>query len=140
MNKRIFSKFIFRTAAAATALWLAGCATSPAAMTPEDTVRQRAGQRTQAMLKGDFPAIYELTAPSYRKLHSLQSFKARFGAGVTWTQADVKNVSCEQQRCTVDLGVTVKSLIPGKFGDTMTLQFQEVWLPEDGNWWLYQGL
>jgi hypothetical protein len=28
----------------------------------------------------------------------------------------------------------------GRIGDTISVQFEETWLLEDGNWWLHQGL
>ena len=130
----------FYFSAAALALALAGCASVSANRTPEEVVRQRASERAEAFVKGDLERSYSLTTPSYRKLKDLDGYKRGFGAGAKWEKAEVKGVTCEPQRCKVAIAVGVKPLIRGRFGDTITVQFEETWLLEDGNWWLYQGL
>jgi hypothetical protein len=123
------------------ALTLAGCASGPGfGRSPEDVVRQRSTERAEAFAKGDFDRSYALTAPSYRKLRDLDAYKRGFGPGAQWQKAEVKSVSCEPERCKVAISVNVKPLVRGKFGDTITVQFEETWLLEDGNWWLHQGL
>lgn len=130
----------FYFSAATLALAVAGCASVSANRTPEEVVRQRATERVQAFVKGDLARSYSLTAPSYRNLRDLDAYKRSFGPGVTWQKAEVKNVTCEPVRCKVAIAVGVKPLIRGSFGDTITVQFEETWLLEDGNWWLHQGL
>lgn len=134
--------FLLTSALSAAVLWLAGCATSaPEAMgKPEEVVRTRATARAEAFVKGDLDRSYSLIAPSYRKLRDVAAYKRGFGGGAQWEKAEVKGVSCEAERCKVELAVGVKPLIRGRIGDTITVQFQEVWLLEDGNWWLHQGL
>lgn len=122
------------------ALALGGCASFSAPKTPEEAVRQRASERADAFVKGDFERSYGLTAPSYRKLRDLNAYSRGFGQGAKWEKAEVKNVACEPLRCKVAISVSVKPLIRGRFGDTITVQFEETWLLEDGNWWLYQAL
>ena len=126
--------------AATLALALAGCASLSANKSPEEVVRQRATERVEAFVKGDIDRSYALTAPSYRKLRDLDAYRRTFGAAARWEKAEVKNVSCEPVRCKVAIAVGVKPLIRGRFGDTITVQFEETWLLEDGNWWLYQAL
>jgi hypothetical protein len=121
-------------------LALAGCAATSAGRSPEEVVRTRATERAEAFVKGDFERSYSLTAPSYRKLRDLDAYKRGFGPGARWEKAEVKGVTCEPERCKVAMSVSVKPLIRGKFGDTITVGFEETWLLEDGNWWLYQGL
>jgi len=130
----------FYFSAATLALALAGCASVSANRSPEEVVRQRATERAEAFVKGDLDRSYSLTTPSYRKLRDLAAYKRSFGAGATWEKAEVKNVTCEPVRCKVAIAVSVKPLIRGRFGDTITVQFDETWLLEDGNWWLYQAL
>ena len=126
--------------AAGLALVLAGCASVSAGRTPEETVKLRATERASAFVKGDLDRSYALTTPSYRKLKDADAYKRSFGPSAKWQKAEVKNVTCEPQRCKVAIAVHVKPLIPGRFGDTITVQFEEIWLLEDGNWWLHQGL
>jgi hypothetical protein len=122
------------------ALALAGCAAISDNRPPEEVVRQRASERAEAFVKGDLDRSYSLTAPSYRKLRDANAYKRSFGPGLRWVKAEVKDVTCEPVRCKVAMAVGVKPLIPGRFGDTITVQFEETWLLEDGNWWLYQAL
>lgn len=122
------------------ALVLSACASKVATSTAEESVRQRAAQRANAFVKGDFAGSYALTAPSYRKLRSLDAYKGSFGQGGTWEKAEIKAVTCEPVRCKVLVAASVKPLIRGRFGDTIAVQFEEIWLLEDGNWWLHQGL
>jgi hypothetical protein len=119
---------------------LSGCASLSSNRPPEVVVRERAAERAEAFVKGDLDRSYSLTAPSYRKLRDLNAYKRSFGPSAQWVSAEVKNVSCEPVRCKVAMSVGVKPLIPGRFGDTITVQFEETWLLEDGNWWLYQAL
>ena len=122
------------------ALVLSACASQVVSSTPEESVRQRAVQRADAFVKGDFAGSYALTAPSYRKLRSLEAYKSGFGQGGVWQKAEIKGVACEPARCKVSVAASVKPLIRGRFGDTIDVQFEEIWLLEDGNWWLHQGL
>lgn len=140
MSRRKSSTLFLRLAVVTASLWLGGCAATSGGMSAEQAVRPRAEQRAQAMVKGDFVALYELTAPSYRKLKTVDAFKSGFGAGVTWSKADVAKVSCEPERCKVDLIVEVKPLIRGRNVGTIAVPVQDIWLLEDGKWWLYQGL
>ena len=129
-----------RFAALAAAAVLGACATAPTSQSPEDLVKTRATERAAAFVKGDLERSYALVTPSYRKLRSLDQYKRSFGAGGSWEKAEVKTVACEPQRCKVGVSVSVKPLIGSRFGDTITVQFEEIWLLEDGNWWLHQGL
>jgi hypothetical protein len=130
----------FYFSAAVLAASLAGCAAMPDNRPPEEVVRQRASERAEAFVKGDFERSYSMTAPSYRKLRDLNAYTRSFGPSAKWEKAEVKGVTCETQRCKVAISVSVKPLIRARFGDTITVQFEETWLLEDGNWWLYQAL
>ena len=130
---------LFAGAALAAALLLSACATTPP-QSKEDLVRARAKQRAEAFVKGDLPGAYGLMTPSYRKIRDIDAWRRSMGSGARWEGADVASVACTEQRCIVGLKVRVKPLIPGMFNDTITVQFEETWLLEDGNWWLHQAL
>lgn len=140
MKSRKTTTLRLKFACAVAAVVLMACAASPVVSTSEDAVRQRAGQRADAFVKGDLAGSYGLTAPSYRKLRDFEAYKRNIGSAAQWEKAEVKTVTCEPQRCRVGVSVSVKPLIRGRFGDTITVQFEEIWLLEDGNWWLHQGL
>lgn len=140
MTIRLFTTSIFRLAAVSSAFWLAGCASPEASMAPEQIVRAKAVQRIDAMVKRDMAALYALTAPSYRKLNSLETFRLKFGSTAGWVKGEVRDVTCQEQRCTVDLNITLMTLVPGRIGANIQVPYQEPWLLEDGKWWLYQGV
>jgi hypothetical protein len=140
MGSRETTTLARRLALLGAALMMAGCAGMAGGGTKEQIVRQRATERAEAHAKGDFERSYALTAPSYRKVRDLAAYRRGFGSGAAWQKAEVTNVVCEEQRCKVSLKVGVKPLIPGMFNDTITVQFEETWLLEDGNWWLHQAL
>lgn len=135
-----FTTFRLKLAYVLASCVLVACATSPVKSSPEESVKQRASQRANAFIKGDLESSYGLTAPSYRKLRDLEAYKRNLGSAAKWETAEIKSVTCEPQRCRALLSVNVKPLIRGRFGDTITVQFEEIWLLEDGNWWLHQGL
>lgn len=106
----------------------------------EDIVRQRAVERSEAFVKQDFAKAYTYLTPSYRQARDLDAWRRNMGGSVTWEKAEVATVACEEQRCKVALRVSVKPLIPGRNIGTISMQFEETWLLEDGNWWLHQAL
>lgn len=139
MSSRETTTFRSGMTLALAALALAGCAAMDSRQ-PEDIVRERATKRAEAYVKSDFAGAYALLTPTYRKVRDVDAYRRGFGAGAIWQKAEVASVACEAQRCKVSLRVSVKPLIPGMFNDTITVQFEETWLLEDGNWWLHQPL
>jgi len=140
MNSRETTTLVRRVALVAAGLVLAGCAGMAGGGSKEEIVRKRATEHAEAHVKGDFERSYALTTPSYRKLRDAAAYRRSFGSGAAWEKVEVANVACEEQRCKVALKVSVKPLIAGRFNDTITVQFEETWLLEDGNWWLHQAL
>ncbi len=128
----------FAPVALTLALVLSACATTP--QSKEDLVRARATQRAESFVKGEYQTTYNLLTPTYRKARDYDAWRRSQGSSAKWEGAEVANVACTEQRCMVSLKVRVKPLIPGMFSDTITVQFEETWLLEDGNWWLHQAL
>ena len=88
----------------AATLWLAGCAgLSP--KTPEAVVTQRAEARWAYLIGGDFEKAWDLTQPGFRAVVKRDRYARRFGTGGAWTGAQVHEVKCEPERCTVRLRV-----------------------------------
>ncbi len=127
-----------RTAALATVLALVGCATLGG--TPEESVAKRADEYWKARVAGQVDKAYTLSTPSYRKLRTAEQFRMQFGTGVTVQGADVVKVTCEAEKCTARMKISVKPALAGLKLDTMAVYLDEVWLLEDGQWWRYQEL
>lgn len=116
---------------------LSGCASLQTK--PEDAVTQRANERWQALLKGDIAKAYAYSAPGFRAVVDIQSFKGRTGIAGRWLGAQVTNVSCDTpERCKAVIRLEFSTLIPGFTKDRMTTHIDETWLLEDGQWWIFQ--
>ena len=119
------------------ALTLAGCA-ADAPATPEQAVQQRATAYWKARVAGQVDKAYALSTPSYRKLRTEAQFKQQFGAGASVEGAEVNKVTCEAEKCTAQIKISVKPALMGLKLDTIATYLDEVWLLEDGQWWHYQ--
>ena len=135
-------KFTTRRAAMVAGLavaLLAGCASMLTPATPEALVTERATQRWQAMIKGDYEKAYGLTTPSYRAVTSFARFRGGFGSG-GWQSAEVVGVNCEAEKCVVTVKVGINPVLSKRFGDTIVTHIEETWLLEGGKWWLHQNV
>lgn len=138
----IGSKPTTRRAAMAASLavaLLAGCASVMAPTAPEARVTERATQRWQAMIKGDYEKAYNLTTPSYRAVTSFTRFRAGFGGG-GWQSAEVASVNCEAEKCVVQVKIGINPVLSTRFGATIITHIEETWLLEGGQWWLHQNV
>ena len=128
------------TAACVLSLLATGCANMRPA--PEETVRKLATQRWQALLAGKFDQAYEFATPGFRKLRSVDSYRTnRSAVPVKWVSAEVLRANCEPTRCTVTVKVLSEPRMPG-FRKLSTLEsgVDEVWVLEDGQWWIFEKL
>ncbi len=116
---------------------LVGCAS--VAASPETVVRQRAQENWKAMMKKDFDSTYQLTPPSYRAATPITLYKKGFGDAIEWTAAEVASVKCEtEDKCLAHMKVEAKSLHPlNRRAPPLVNYFDETWIREGGQWWLF---
>ena len=119
---------------AAGVLALAGCA-GLQPQTTEQLVQQRAQQRWDALLAGDFAKAWTYTPASYRARVKQDDYRDQFGRGGRWTAATVKSVECAAERCTANVSLTARLLVTGRQNQLTTGVVPEVWVREDGQWW-----
>ena len=132
---RALGAFIVTTGA----LWLSGCAT-PAANPPE-VVRQLVNQRWQYVMAGQFDKAYAMTAPSYRKLKTLDIYQRNLiAAPVKWLSAEVVRIDCETQTCKVRIKAVRQILMPTRYKGLLDSGLDETWVFEDGQWWMFETL
>lgn len=134
----LFPSILRRGAALTAALALAGCATLGG--TPEQIVAQRAGEYWKARQAGDYAKAYDLTTPSYRKLHSLEQYRLQFGQGAAIQGAEVVKVDCGPEKCTARIKISAAPALVGVNVGTIATHLSETWLLQDGQWWLHQDL
>lgn len=121
--------------AVALAAALAGCANLPG-RDATTTVQERAQARWNALVAGQIDKAYTYTAPSFRAITSYDSYRSSFGSGASWKAADVIDVNCEPERCEVDVRLRIQ--LPVRSAGPITTDTKEVWIRENGQWWLYQ--
>ena len=118
---------------------LVGCASLQPA--PEETVRKLATQRWQALLSGKFDQAYEFATPAFRKLRSVDFYRTnRSAVPVKWVSAEVLRVDCEPQRCVAKVKLITRPLMPGFNKLNLETGLEEVWIEEDGQWWMFEKL
>ena len=139
MFKTPLTRLVGMPIAAAVVLFAAGCA-SLGASKPEDAVKQRAEAYWKARAAGQVDKAYELTSPSYRKVHTFDQFKMQFGNGASIKGVSVIKVDCEAEKCTVRTKVEAAPALMGVSVGTIATHLDEIWLLEDGQWWRYQDL
>ncbi len=123
------------------ALTLAACASTGAGPDAEQQVRQRATERWQALVKGEFSRAYGYNTPGYRAVISTDAYRARFGTAITWLGSEIVALRCpETTRCEALVRIDYKPLLSRKIGDKMSTHVDETWLLEDGQWWFFQDI
>ena len=139
MFKTPLTRLVGMPIAAAVVLFAAGCA-SLGASKPEDAVKQRAEAYWKARAAGQVDKAYELTSPSYRKVHTFDQFKMQLGNGASIKGVSVFKVDCEAEKCTVRTKVEATPALMGVSVGTIATHLDEIWLLEDGQWWRYQDI
>ena len=117
------------------ALVLAGCAS--VAVKPEQTVRERATGHWKARMARDAEGAYGYMPPSYRAVTPLDTYKKRT-SDLQLTSAQVETVKCDtEDKCVATSKVEARVPLRGSGTPTMSTLYDEVWIRENGQWWLF---
>lgn len=140
-TRKLFSMTtLCQRAAFCAALVLAGCA-SQTVVAPETLIRQRAAERWNALIAGDFASAYGFSAPSFKSIVSQDAFRGRIGSAVIWLGTEITQVDCaEVVQCKVKLRLDFKPVLGGGASQKMSTYIDETWLLEDGQWWIFQTI
>jgi hypothetical protein len=118
------------------AVVLAGCASM--ATTPELSVRQRAAEHWKARQASDFAEAYGFMPPSYRAVTSLEAYKRGFGGAVQLKDVQVDKVVCETgDKCVATIRLEAKAVLTRANTPPVVTYYDEVWVRENGQWWLF---
>ena len=101
----------------------------------EAAVKERAGARWAAMMKGDIDGAYAFLSPASRQAVSPEALASRVGAA-KYTAATVEWVSCEAESCKVQIKLTYDYPIQGKMMRGIQTPLTETWVFDKGNAWL----
>jgi hypothetical protein len=118
------------------AAMLAGCASM--ATTPELAVRQRATEHWKARQASDYDKAYTFMPPSYRAVTPLETYKRGFGGAVQLKDAQVEQVVCETgDKCVATTRLEAKVVLARANTPPIVTYYEEVWVRENGQWWLF---
>jgi len=132
---RLASVVVFAVASAL----LSGCASLQS--TPEETVQKLSNQRWQHLLARNYEKAYAMAVPSYRKLKSFDYYRDNMLAvPVRWKSAEFVRAQCGPQTCKVTVKVVSQLMLPTRFKGPLESAFDETWVFEDGQWWMYEAI
>ncbi len=118
-----------RFVAAVAVTVLAGCATI-GAQSPEAAVKERAQERWDALVKGDFKAAYAYLSPGSKQVISEKDYVQRLRKGF-WKSAEVGKVTCASpQSCQAQVSIEYEFQ-----GLRTRTPLHESWIREGSTWW-----
>ncbi len=135
---RVQSKYRLLSLLVSTACVLLLTACAGAGKTKHHPVEERAQQRWDALLKGDFDTAYTFYSPGYRSANSRVDLEISYRTRrVGIYQARVESSDCSAEACTVSTVVSyrVGAPIPGVSKWDSTSNMQERWVRTEGKWW-----
>jgi hypothetical protein len=114
---------------------LAGCAGLSKPKDPETIVAERSLAYWQARLDGNVAKAYGFTTPAYRSLKSEEQFRRAYGMAPSVENLEPGQVRCEADRCEFNMKFTAQ--LPMLKGTGVPMGMKEVWVREDGQWWIF---
>lgn len=130
---------VSKAAAAALVLTLiTGCAGMGGSLaSPETAVNARANQRWQFLIAGKFDDAYQMLAPGYRAVKSVDAYKNDLSTAVRWLSAEAVSVTCQSaDACDAKIKLEAKPvLLRGSSRANIVTHFDEKWILVDGQWW-----
>jgi hypothetical protein len=125
-----FLEYLARLAAGVTlAVAVAGCVAMKS-RTAEDTVKERAQARWDALVKGDVKAAYTFLSPGSRAVLTPEAYANSIRVGF-WKSAVVNKVACgTQQAC--EAHVTIEYEFQAQ---RIKTPLRETWIREGTDWW-----
>ena len=109
---------------------LGGCATANLGRSDKEIVAERAQQRWDLLVKGDFAGAYGFISPAGRELVKPEAYASSLKAGF-WTGAKVDHVECQTaDACGVDVWIEYKYR-----GMNMKTPVHEKWIKQKSDWW-----
>lgn len=110
---------------------LSGCS-SPS---PEEEAGRRALERWQVLIQGDTERAYRYLSPGYRKVNSLELYRARIGSAVQWKEASLGDISCAEKVCEVTVNIRYRYSGPTVGNYEGERPIKEKWTQVEGEWW-----
>ena len=116
-----------------------GCSALPS-KSPEEIVIERAQQRIDLLMAGDYQASYEFTTPGYRSTESVGRYGTRWSGVGMWISANVIKAECTAAELIDRCKAAVQVVYRAVGYDPLTTILTEDWILIDDSWYLYQNL
>ena len=100
-------------------------------VTSESQVSARAEARWRELVAQDLDKAYEFLSPGSKAANPPALFKEKIRL-LKWRSAKAQSASCDGEKCSVKLEVTVSDR---RFGGDATTILEEIWIKDAGNWW-----
>ncbi len=105
-----------------------------------DDIDQKAVDRWQAVIAGDYEKAYEYIAPSHRELENSTSYQTRMATArlsIDWQAAEFLKKDCQEQVCQVTMNITyVYKFQKRSYGETKgKTTITENWIKNDKKWY-----
>lgn len=127
------------------AMLLAACAPNSknareAALSPEETVAQRAQARWDHLIARDFAAAYDYLSPAFRQTRTRDAYAAEMSVRpLSWKSAKVDAVSCPQGELHCDATILIEYQITVPVPSVGSVQgqtrVQERWIESGDGWY-----
>lgn len=99
---------------------------------------ERAQARWNALIERDWNTAYPYTTPSYRAIVPLKRYGNQFAGPLQWESAKAHSAKCEETRCTVQVEIGFRMLLPGHTNRLSSTFVDEVWVLEEGQWYKFE--
>ena len=103
----------------------------------ETLIASKANARWQALIEGRLETAYSYETPEYREVYKFSQYRRKVhGVGV-WKKAQVKKVSCTENKCIASIEVYVTIVVGRGFENVNSSdQFEENWVQDakSGDW------
>ena len=86
-------------------------------------------------MAGDVAKTYAFTSPGYRAVNDQEKYRLSYGVIPALQGGDVVSVTCEPARCELRKSFTTST--PAMMGARIPISINEVWIKEEGRWWLF---
>ena len=105
-------------------------------ITDEERAGERAVERWQALIAGDFKKAYSYFGPGYRSATPYAAYEAKIkSAMVEWRKVSLTTVKCEPEVCTVELIMDYRPTVKDFKDYQMQKNLTEKWVKVDDQWW-----
>ena len=123
-------------------LAVTGCASLTGVQpAPEEVVAERAQERMDALVAGDYERVYGFETPGFRETVSLEDYLDERSGRITYADGRVREVRCEQTVCVAEVAVSYRfRSVRGRasVAEPVTRISEQRWVQSGDQWWHFR--